>query len=87
VFLYGSKDNNDTWCINTQKHAHATLVNTRFSGNKELLKGWLLGQKNCWSIGPNDIAVYNHRVTHDIYTWLIQQHANYIKEENNGKNT
>jgi len=83
LFLYGSKEADDVWCINAHKHSHATLINTRFSGSKELLKGYLLAQKNCWSLGPNDIAKYNHRETHDIYSWLIQQHANYIKEENN----
>jgi hypothetical protein len=83
LFLYGSKEVDDVWCINAHKHSHATLINTRFSGSKELLKGYLLAQKNCWSLGPNDIAKYNHRETHDIYSWLIQQHANYIKEENN----
>ena len=83
IFLYGSKDSDDVWCINAHKHAYATLVNTRFSGNKELLKGWLLAQKNCWGLGSNNIAEYNHRVTHDIYTWLIQQHNSYLKEENN----
>ena len=83
LFLYGSNDVDDVWCINANKHAHATLVNCRFSGSKELLKGYLLAQKNCWGFGSNDIAKYNHRETFDIYSWLIQQHANYIKEENN----
>lgn len=87
LFLYGSKDEDDTWCINAHKHAYSTLVNSRFSGNKELLKGWLLAQKNCWSLGSNKIAEYNHREIHEIYTWLLQQHANYIKEENNGTTT
>ena len=83
LFLYGSKETDDVWCINAHKHSYATLVNTRFSGNKELLKGYLLAQPNCWGFGSNDIAKYNHRETHDIYSWLIQLHANYIKEENN----
>lgn len=85
LFLYGSKETDDVWCINQHRHAYATLVNTRFSGNKELLKGYLLAQPNCWGYGSNDIAKYNHRETHDIYSWLLQQHANYIKEENNVK--
>lgn len=83
LFLYGSKDEDDAWCINAQKHSYATLINSRFSGNKEMLKGYLLAQPNCWSLGANKIAEYCHRQTFDIYTWLIQQHTNYIKEENN----
>jgi hypothetical protein len=83
LFLYGSNETDDVWCLNAHKHSYATLVNTRFSGNKELLKGYLLAQKNCWGYGSNDIAKYNHRETFDIYSWLIQLHANYIKEENN----
>ena len=83
LMLYGSNDKNDVWCINANKHAYATLINSRFSGNKEQLKGWLLAQKNCWSLGPNDIAEYSHRVTYDIYSWLVMQHSLYIKEENN----
>lgn len=83
LFLYGSKESDDVWCLNAQRHSYATLVNTRFSGTKELLKGYLLAQPNCWSLGPNDIAKYNHRVAHDIYSWIIQQHSNYIKEERN----
>ena len=87
LFLYGSAEDDDIWCINTHKHSYSTLINGRFSGNKELLKGWLLAQNNCWSLGSNKIAEYNHRVTHDIYTWLIQQHSKYLKEENNGQQT
>ena len=49
IFLYGNNDENDTWCINANKHAYATLVNCRFSGNKEILKGFLLAQKNTWA--------------------------------------
>jgi len=84
LFLYGSNDSNDNWCINTNKHAHATLVNCRFSGKKELLKGFLLAQRNTWALGQNEIGSAIHRNTFDIYSWLLEQYNNYNKEENNG---
>jgi hypothetical protein len=83
VFLYGSKDMDDTWCINTAKHAHATLVNCRYSGSKELLKGYLLAQKNSWALGANEIGAATHKNVFDIYSWLLLQYNNYNKEENN----
>jgi hypothetical protein len=81
IFLYGSNDTDDVWCINTSKHAYTTLVNCRFSGNKEMLKGWLLSQKNTWALGANDIGAATHRNVFDIYSWLAQQFNNYIKQE------
>ena len=83
IFLYGNNDENDTWCINANKHAYATLVNCRFSGNKELLKGWLLAQRTTWALGANELGSATHRNVFDIYSWLLQQYNNYLKEENN----
>ena len=85
IFLYGSNDNDDMWCINAAKHANCVLVNSRFSGTKELLKGWLLAQRNTYSLGSNDIALASHRYTYDIYSWLITQYDNYFKEEKNAQ--
>lgn len=87
VLLFGSNDKDDIWCINAHKHSHATLVNTRFAGTKELLKGWLLAQKSTWSLGANNIAQANHRVAYDLVHWFIGQHTNYLKEEENGTQT
>lgn len=81
IFLYGSNDADDTWCINANKHAYSTLVNCRFAGNKEMLKGWLLAQKTTWALGANEIGVASHRNVFDIYSWLAQQYTNYIKQE------
>ena len=81
IFLYGSKDEDDKWCINTIKHCNAILVNCRFSGTKEQLKGWSLAQKNAWGLGSNTIAELNHRCTSDIYSWLAIQYDNYMKEK------
>ena len=67
VFLYGSNDTDDMWCINTQRIANATLINSRFSGTKELLKGWLLAQRNTYSLGTNEIAKASHKEIFDIY--------------------
>ena len=83
VFLYGSKDENDTWCINAHKHSYSTLINCRFSGNKELLKGWLLAQRSTWALGASELGSTTHRNVFDIYSWLIAQYNNYLKEENN----
>jgi hypothetical protein len=83
VFLYGNNDSDDTWCININKHAYATLVNCRFSGNKELLKGFLLAQKNTWALGQSEIGAATHRNVFDIYSWMLLQYNNYNKEENN----
>jgi hypothetical protein len=83
VFLYGSAENDDTWCINAHKHAHATLVNCRFSGSKELLKGWLLAQRTTWSLGSNELGAATHKNVFDIYSWMLLQYNNYLKEENN----
>jgi hypothetical protein len=83
IFLYGSKDESDTWCINAHKHAYATLINCRFSGSKELLKGWLLAQRTTWALGANELGSATHRNVFDIYSWLLQQYNNYLKEENN----
>ena len=83
VFLYGSKDENDTWCINTHKHSYSTLINCRFSGSKELLKGWLIAQRNTWALGASELGAATHRNIFDIYSWLIAQYNNYLKEENN----
>jgi len=86
LFLYGSNDTDDVWCINAHKHAYSTLINSRFSGNKEFIKGWLLSQKNTWCLGSNDIGDASHRTTHDIYSWITIQYNNYLreKEESNG---
>lgn len=84
LFLYGSNDNDDMWCINASKHAYSTLINCRFTGNKELVKGFLLSQKNCWALGQSEIGSLTHRNVFDIYSWLVLQYNNYIKEENNG---
>jgi len=83
IFLYGSNDNDDSWCINANKHAYATLINCRFSGNKEILKGFLLAQKNCWALGQSEIGAATHRNVFDIYSWMLLQYNNYNKEENN----
>ena len=83
LFLYGSNETDDIWCINASKHAYATLVNCRFSGNKEILKGFLLAQKNTWALGQSEIGAATHRNVFDIYSWLLQQYNNYLKEENN----
>jgi len=87
LFLYGSNDSDDTWCINTNKHAYATLVNCRFTGSKEILKGYLLAQKNTWALGQNEIGLATHRNVFDIYSWMLLQYNNYLKEENNGTQT
>jgi hypothetical protein len=83
VFLYGSNDEDDMWCVNTHHVANATLVNCRFNGNKELLKGWLLAQHKTYSLGANDIAKASHKEIFDIYSWMLLQYNNYLKEENN----
>ena len=83
LFLYGSNETDDIWCINASKQAYATLVNCRFSGNKEILKGFLLAQKNTWALGQSEIGAATHRNVFDIYSWLLQQYNNYLKEENN----
>jgi hypothetical protein len=87
VFLYGSNDTDDMWCINTQRIANATLINSRFSGTKELLKGWLLAQRNTYSLGTNEIAKASHKEIFDIYSWMLLQYNNYLKEENNDSST
>jgi hypothetical protein len=87
VFLYGSNDTDDMWCINTQRIANATLINSRFSGTKELLKGWLLAQRNTHSLGANEIAKASHKEIFDIYSWMLLQYNNYLKEENNDSST
>jgi hypothetical protein len=87
LFLYGSNDSDDTWCINTNKHAYATIVNCRFTGSKEILKGYLLAQKNTWALGQNEIGSAIHRNVFDIYSWMLLQYNNYLKEENNGTQT
>jgi hypothetical protein len=87
LFLYGSNDTDDTWCINTNKHAYATIVNCRFTGSKEILKGYLLAQKNTWALGQNEIGSAIHRNVFDIYSWMLLQYNNYLKEENNGTQT
>ena len=83
LFLYGSNETDDIWCINASKHAYATLVNCRFSSNKEILKGFLLAQKNTWALGQSEIGAATHRNVFDTYSWLIAQYNNYLKEENN----
>lgn len=83
IFLYGSKDTDDMWCINSAKHSYATLVNCRFAGSKEFLKGFLLAQKNSWALGASEIGSATHKNVFDIYSWLLLQYNNYIKEENN----
>jgi hypothetical protein len=83
VFLYGSNDEDDMWCINTHRVANATLINCRFIGNKELLKGWLLAQRKTYSLGANEIAKASHKEIFDIYSWMLLQYNNYLKEENN----
>ena len=87
VFLYGSNDTDDMWCINTQRIANATLINSRFSGTKELLKGWILAQRNTYSLGTNEIAKASHKEIFDIYSWMLLQYNNYLKEENNDSST
>jgi hypothetical protein len=87
VFLYGSNDTDDMWCINTQRIANATLINSRFSGTKELLKGWLLAQRNTHSLGANEIAKASHKEIFDIYSWMLLQYNNYLKEGNNDSST
>jgi len=83
LFLYGTSENDDTWCINAHRHAYATLINCRFSGSKELLKGWLLAQRTTWALGQNELAAATQRNVFDIYSWMLQQYNNYLKEENN----
>lgn len=83
IFLYGSSDNNDAWCINAHKHAYATLINCRFSGSKELLKGWLMAQRTTWVLGSSTLGSATHKNVFDIYSWLLLQYNNYLKEENN----
>ena len=87
IFLYGSADTDDMWCINVHRHVYSTLINVRFSGNKELLKGYLLAHKNVWTLGSNIIGEAIHHQTHDVYSWFALQYNNYLKEENNESTT
>ena len=80
LFLYGSKDTDDVWCLNQAQHSDAVLLNCRFAGEKEMLKGWLLRNNNCWVLGDNSMGKYVHRSTYDIYSWLIAQYDNYKKK-------
>ena len=86
MFLYGSKNNDDAWAVNTHKHCHSTLINLRFSGSKEILKGWMLAQKNTYGLGSHFISDSNHRTVYDLYSWFATQYDNYLKqkEETNG---
>lgn len=89
LFLYGSNDNDDRWCLNMYKHAHVTLINGRFSGNKELLKGWLLAQDNVSCYGQTEIGDYSHRTVFDIYSWFATNYTLYQstrKEKHDTKN-
>jgi hypothetical protein len=81
IFLYGSKESDDVWCINAAKQATACLINCRFQGNKEILKGYLLAQDNVWALGENAIGKATHRQTFDLYSWLAERYANYQKHQ------
>jgi len=42
-----------------------------------------LAQRTTWALGQNELAAATHRNVFDIYSWLLLQYNNYLKEENN----
>jgi hypothetical protein len=80
VFLYGSNENDDVWCLNAARHSDAILINCRFSGNKEQLKGFLLHYSHAWALGDSVLGKATHRNTTDIYSWLAMNYDTYMKQ-------
>jgi hypothetical protein len=81
VFLYGSNDDDVSWCLAQAKNSTGVLVNMVHRGNCETLKGFLLGESNVFSYGTHPLKDMFQRNVLDVYSWLAIQYQHYLTEE------
>ena len=74
VFLYGSNDNNSSWCLAQAKNCDSVLLNMRHRRNIETLKGFLLGEPNVFTYGNHDLEELFQRKVLDSLSWIAVQY-------------
>lgn len=79
LFLYGSKDNDPAWCLEQAKNSNSVLLNMRHRGECELIKGFLLGESNVYTLGSHKLDKLFHRNIIDISVWIAIQYDYYSK--------
>lgn len=84
LYLYGSKDDDLNWCLQTANSVHAVLMDMRNTGSIELLKGVLLPKKNVYVLGNHLLDKQYHNKVIDMHSWLAVEYNKYHIEEQNG---